>query len=122
MPADQDRETRLSLLDKILREADSLELFLHHPERPRSSADLLDQYAQYSPARFHQIDVQDVSGGRLHDANGDRVRRVCTYFLDEPELTIWIRPGLCDADCLRVLREVREQEETEDWGPWPYVD
>ena len=122
MPADQDRETRLSLLDKILRQVQSLELFLHHPEELLSPAALLDQYAQYSPARFHQIDVQHVSRGRLHDANDDWVRRVCTYHLDEPELTIWIRPGLCDTDCLQVLREIREQEETADWGPWPYVD
>ena len=124
MPADQDRETRLSLLDKILSEVQSLELFFHHPERTCSPADLLDQYAQYSPTRFHQIDVclQDVSDGRTNHPDGDRVRRACTYHLVESELTIFIRPGLRDADCLRVMREVREQEDTAEWEQWPYVD
>ena len=124
MPASQDRETRLSLLDKILRQVQSLELFLHHPERRLSPADLLDICAQYSPTRFHQIDVclQDDSSNRSNHPSGDRVRRTCTYHLDEPELAIWIRPGLNDADCLQALRAVREQEETTDWGQWPYVD
>ncbi len=124
MPADQDRETRLSLLDKILREVQSLELFFHHPERVCSPADLLDQYAQYSPTRFHQIEMclQDVSDGRTNHPDGDRVRRACTYHLLESELTICIRPGLRDVDCLRVLREIREQEDIAEWWQWPYVD